>query len=98
MRRAALTLTALALALVLAACSPIDRGTVTGKSHDEALWIPVTSCVPSGKSTVCTTSMQYTPPSWKLYLRNEDKTGWAYVDEGTWDAYEVGDFYPSVNR
>lgn len=58
----------------------------------------MTSCVPSGKSTVCHTSMQYTPPSWKLYLRNEDKTGWAYVDEGTWDAYEVGDFYPRGNR
>ncbi|MEG2887293.1 MAG: hypothetical protein RR853_09230 [Aurantimicrobium sp.] len=86
----------IALVAMLASCSAIDRGTITSKSHEEARYIPVSYCTYRGGDGVCKSygiRYDYYPPNWRFDIRNEKETGWAYVDEGTYDKYEVGDFY-----
>lgn len=83
-----------ASALLIAGCSAIDHGTITGKRTNPGYFVSTTSCRTSGKSTVCTPSTYWQPPTWRLDLRLGEKTGWVYVGQGAFDGYNVGEVYP----
>ncbi len=83
-----------ALLILLAGCSPISTGMVTGKHSSPGYLSSTTTCHSSGKTTVCTPTTTWIPPTWRLDLRNADTTGWVYVSEHDFDAYRVGEVYP----
>lgn len=92
----------LAVALLLVGCSPISSGEITSKSHRAGYYQPVTYCAAYNNKGVCTVwavRQDWHPPTWRFDLRQQDdpisepKTGWAYVSEDTFNAYEVGDYY-----
>ena len=80
--------------LLIAGCSPTSTGTITGKSTNPGHFVSTTSCHPSGKTTVCTPSIYWQPPTWRLDLRRGEKTGWVYVGQAEFDSYSVGEVYP----
>lgn len=92
MKRRALTALA-ALALILAGCSSIDRGTITAKVIEPAHTTVSTTCVPVGKVMVCTPHTIYDDEDFRFDIQLEDETGFVYVDENTFNQYDEGDFY-----
>lgn len=80
--------------LLIAGCSPISHGTITGKHTEPGYFVSTTSCQTSGKSTVCIPSTYWHPPAWRFDLRLDDETGWVYVGQATFDEYSVGEVYP----
>lgn len=89
------------LALLLVGCSPIDSGTITDKHHREGYYQTtyVQQCMAYDKNGSCTQYITvpqttYYPPSWTFDLRKGDEKGWVGVSEGTYDSYEIGDYYP----
>lgn len=98
---------AVAVALVLAGCGGIEKGTVTGKFHEPArssTWMMptyATFCTGSGSSRICNqvlTGMipmvSYDDEDWVLYLENgEGETGKVYVDQSDYDEARTGDYW-----
>lgn len=82
-----------ALALLLTACSSIDRGTITAKVIEPAHTTISSSCVPVGKVMVCTPHTIYDDEDFRFDIQLEDETGFVYVDENTFNQYDEGDFY-----
>ncbi|AWN03592.1 hypothetical protein SEA_MASHLEY_79 [Microbacterium phage Mashley] len=82
-----------ALALALTGCSAINSGTITAKVIEPAHTTISTTCVPVGKVIVCTPNTIYDDEDYRFDLRNEDETGYVYVDRTTFDQYDEGDFY-----
>lgn len=86
-------------ATMLAGCSSVTEGTVTGKDHDDAWtdqnchWVPVSS----GKTTRQTWQCNpiYYPETWTLLLEDPDtgEEGWVNVDVTTYYDYEIGEHY-----
>lgn len=94
-RRWSVVAAGLAVALAgLTACSAIDSGIVTDKHAKPGYMYTTTSCRTVNKTTTCTQSPVWMPPSWTLDLRDGEKTGWARVSESTYAQYEVGEVYP----
>lgn len=94
MKRAGVAIAA-ALTLALAACSPIDRGTITEKVVEPESTIITQQCV-AYRDGVCTTwipQVIHDDEDYRFDLRNEDETGYVYVDRDTFDQYDEGDFY-----
>ena len=89
-------LAALLLAVVLlAGCSPISSGIITGKTHHEGYYYTTTYCA-SWRDGTCQFYMpqqNYQPPTWSFDLKDNKDTGWVYVGEGTYNSYEIGDYY-----
>ena len=104
--KTALKLSGLLLAvLAVAACSPIDSGTITEKNHRPAYtWTEtVYDCYSRDKNGVCTLQIPRTvvhnePDRYSFSLTNGEKDGWVYVDLATYIDYEVGDYYPREDK
>lgn len=104
MRRLAAALLAIVVGVTLAACSAISAGYVTEKEYSPAYTYPVTYCSmysSKGSCMVWMTRQEYVPEKFTLrlvesndLLDRDAKTGWVNVSEGTYDSYEVGDWYP----
>lgn len=89
---------AVAVIAFLAGCSSIQSGTITSKDHRGAF--TTTSCTMVGKVLVCTPIFH--PATWWFNIQGPDQngetqTGYVYVDEPTWNAYEVGDYYQAAS-
>lgn len=89
------------LVLLLTGCSSIDSGTITNKAHEEARSYYTTQCHHVGKVTTCYPQYHYDDEDWRFDLREEvdpsdhkePATGWVYVSQSTFDAYDVGDYF-----
>lgn len=81
-----------AVIVTLSACSSgISAGTVVDQEYVPGYFSQ--TCIPSGKTTVC--YPVYNPPIYYLSLRNDrGETGTVYLDQGDWESYEIGDYYP----
>lgn len=107
-RRVCGSLLALVVAAVLTACSSISAGYVTKKEYSPAYFVPVTYCAMFNAKGICVvwaTRQDYHPERFTLrliesndLLDRDAKTGWVTVSEGTYDSYEVGDWYPRESR
>lgn len=80
--------------VTLSGCdSEVDSGMVVGKHHDSAYsTLYCASYNPKGGCVVW--APQYHPERWYLNLRSGDKTGYADVDQITFNRYNPGDPYP----
>lgn len=81
--------------LALTGCSSIDSGFITKKSYTAPYQSTEYTCITrDSKTQVCTVQMPrqtHHTATWKFDLKNNDKTGWAYVNEGDYNKYKVGD-------
>lgn len=88
---------ALFASTLVGCASPIERGTVTEKTHRASYtWIQMV-CAGYNSQGVCTTQIPVVhtePDRWSFSLEEGEKTGWVYVSEGIFGEYEVGDYYP----
>lgn len=95
-------------AVTLAGCSAISSGRVTEKEHTDAYYTTEMYCAywKTGKNEsgcgMWLPRQVYHDPTWTFDLSAEDKdgktqTGWVRVDESTYNAYEVGDYYDGGN-
>lgn len=95
-----LALLALPLA-VLAACSSVTSGIVTGKEHvPENSYTCETGSIPinAGNGVTVTIPIYGTctdPECWQIDLRNGDDTGSVCTDENTWNNLYVGQNWSS---
>lgn len=93
-RTGGIALTAAGL-VFLSACGGPESGVVIGRKYDPGYFYTTTSCMPSGKSTVCVPVQQYMPESWELKLRPaKGKPGWRDVDKGEYSRCINGEHYP----
>lgn len=92
------TVTLILAVCLIAACGspPPSSGTVVEKSYDDPDSIPVTSCSPVGKTTVCHTTWINDGPHWRLLIDGDSEHGWVSVDPATWDSLHVGDHYEEM--
>lgn len=89
------------LAILLVACSPISRGTITNKEYTAPYTIPVSYCAMYNSKGICTmygTRYDHYPARWKFNLNLEEENGWVYVNEHTYNEYEIGDFYGAEGK
>ncbi|MDQ1111199.1 hypothetical protein QE418_000647 [Microbacterium testaceum] len=94
-RRWSVVAAGLAVALAgLTGCSAISAGTVTDKHSRPGYFYTTTSCRTVNKTTTCTPSTLWMPPTWRLDLRDGEKSGWVNVSNATFDRYQVGEVYP----
>lgn len=88
---------AMALLVLLAACSAPDHGTIYEKRYEAPYsWIDY-QCVSYNKQGICTLRMPFThyvPEYWYLCLRLGEDGGCRSVDQVTFHEYEVGEEYP----
>lgn len=103
MRRKLATLLIVAAVLLTGCSSPIDEGYVTEKQRWPGYYYTTMQCAAYNNKSQCTSWIHvqhYVPPVWKLLLKEpagkmeEQKTGWAYVTQSTYDSIEVGQYYP----
>lgn len=98
----------LVAALALSGCSAISSGYITDKVYTEAWVEHVPMCsygMPyPGMKDYPTKNSPYpciiayyqdreNPPTFRFDLSDNEDTGWVYVTEETFNAYEVGDYY-----
>lgn len=85
-------------ALVLSGCgSGLNHGVITGKNYEAAWTTTQTQCYAYSTSGACTVSVPVPvtfPAEYELDLKDGSQTGAVDVDEGTWDAARVGDYWP----
>lgn len=86
--------------IALVACSSPEAGYVTRKDYSPS-WIEFRSqCNSYNSKTGICSSYSLIPvfhaESWRIKLRTKDgeKTGWRSVDETSYHAYELGQWYP----
>ena len=95
-RRALTSLVGLLLISLLAACSSISAGWVTGKKYEPSYTYFTTYCAGYNSQGMCTAWYQQwhvSPEKWRLDIRDNDgKDGWVYVTPETYDAYQIGDW------
>lgn len=86
---------ALVTALALTGCGP-EQGTVLDKNHTEEYYTYNQTCTGYNQNGTCRSYMptqQYHPDSYSLLLENGEDKGWRSVTEGTYNEYEIGEFY-----
>lgn len=88
----------LPLAVILAGCSAISSGTITGKEAEPGHYYTTQTCTPVGKVTVCTPHTYYDDPDWRFDITEGKDSGWVYVTEETYGAYEVGDYWRNPEK
>ncbi|WP_434315879.1 hypothetical protein [Leifsonia sp. P73] len=102
-RRVVRVFIAVAVALVVGAnvlisltgCSAISSGTITRKEYRPAYETSVLTCGAYGKygCTLWIPIPEHEPASYRLDIRNGDKSGWVDVDQTTYDQEKVGDWW-----
>ena len=79
----------------LSACSSIDSGFITKKSYTAPYTTTDYNCISrDSKTQMCTMKMpiqNHHAATYKFDLKKNDKTGWAYVNEGDYNKFQVGD-------
>ena len=101
MKRLKLSLFMPCLLLLIAACTGISTGYVTGKTHTEQYSYVQMICAGFNSKGVCTVWVPHTvvvPEKWRLELKNGDDAGWVYVSEATYEAIEVGDMFNGEDK
>lgn len=84
------------LILALAGCSPISAGHITNKVYEAPYDYLTYSCASYNKDGFCTVNIpiwHHVDAQYRFDLEQADKTGWVYVNEPTFNSYEIGDFY-----
>jgi hypothetical protein len=104
-RRAAIAVVAAAVVFVLSGCapaeyvSPISTGTVARKDYFPAHTEERRKCSMIGKIMHCTNYDVDVAAAWQFVIydaENPSVSGKVPVTEETYNAYEMGDLYPSV--
>jgi len=88
-------LAAFATLLLLVGCSAISEGYITNKTFTPAYMSTWIWCHPVGKVTICQPMTTYYPDSWEFDIKKGEDTGFVSVNEGEYDSYEVGEYYPA---
>lgn len=85
-----------AAAVLLAGCSSLDHGAVTGKQYEAGYWWTDSICASWGKygCQLYIPYQEWQPECWKLDLASGKDTGSVCVDRATWDAKHAGEQYP----
>lgn len=89
-----------ASALLLTACSAISSGTITEKTYHEAYSYITMQCTAYNTNGTCMVTVpitQYVDESFSFSIIDGKDTGWVYVTETEYHAYEVGDWYGEEN-
>lgn len=100
MKKILVAVTVAAAVVILAGCSAISAGTVTGKNYEPAYSYTTMQCYSYDKNMNCTVQMpvqQHVSEKWRFNLDDGRDTGWVYVDETTYHEFEIGDSY-GVNK
>ena len=87
-------------ARALAGCGghgPTAGGVVTAKVHvpEVTSLIPIVNCMPSGQSTICTTTYipVIAPECWRVMFDDHGQRGDKCIPRARWDAVKVGDYF-----
>ena len=90
----------LAAAPLLAACgSGLNHGTITGKQVNPAYYYTYWQSVYCGKGCwVHYPVQEYMPTEYVLDLKDGKQTGTADVDEASWDAAYIGEYWPPATQ
>lgn len=78
----------------LSACSSIDSGFITKKSYTAPYDSSTMECMTRNSAGICTMKVPqktHHAATYKFDLKKNDKTGWAYVNEGDYNKFQVGD-------
>lgn len=85
----------LALLIALSGCSSIDSGFISKKSYAAPYSSTEYTCITrDSKTQACTVQMphqKHHAATYKFDLKQNDKTGWVYVNEGDYNKYQVND-------
>lgn len=53
----------------------LKEGVIVSKAHTDAMWMPVTTMVPAGKTSIPVTTLTYIPESWSVTFEGDDPAG-----------------------
>lgn len=96
---------AVTAALLLTSCSAISEGRITDKLYSApydtrtmecAFWKPATANSPMSCSYYHWVERHH-EATYKFDIADGKDTGWVWVNENTYNAYEVGDWYGEEN-